>query len=100
MKDKISKVSGLQIVKPRFEWDAKDKLPEIKQFKADCKILFDGPSSDLKDQQRVGLIVNWLGREATQILNSVEARINSTEEVFEAMERVFRPELNQNLAWF
>ena len=38
MKENISKVSGLQLVKSRFEWDAKDKLTEIEQFKADCKI--------------------------------------------------------------
>ena len=47
---KISKVSGLQLVKPRFYWKACDKLIEIKQFKADCRILFDGPLSDLKDK--------------------------------------------------
>ena len=40
------------------------------KFKADCKILFDGPLSNLKDKQCAGLIVNWLGREATQILMS------------------------------
>ena len=96
----MSKVSGLQLMKPRFEWDAKDKLTEIDQLKADCKILFDGPLSDLKDKQCAALIVNWLGREATQILNSVEAEINSTEQVFEALERVFRPESNQTLARF
>ena len=59
----MSKVSGLQLVKPRFEWDAKDKLTEVEQFKADCKILFDGPLLDLKDKQHAGLIINWLGRE-------------------------------------
>ena len=68
----MSKVLGLQLVKPRFEWDTKDKSTEIEQFKADFKILFDGPLLDLKDKQRAVLIVNWLGREATQILYSVE----------------------------
>ena len=47
----MSKVSGLQLVKPRFDWDAKDKLTEIEQFKVDCKILFDGPLSDLKEKK-------------------------------------------------
>ena len=82
MKDKMSEVSGLQLVKPMFEWDAKDKLTEIEQFKADCKILFDGPLSNLKDKQQAGLIVNWLGREATQILTSIDTEINSTQEVY------------------
>ena len=65
---KMSKVSGLQLVKPSFDWGSRDKFTEIEQFKADCKILFDGPLCDLKDKQKAGLIVNWLGREATQIL--------------------------------
>ena len=28
----MSKVSGLQLVKPRFNWEACDKLTEIEQF--------------------------------------------------------------------
>ena len=96
----MAKVSGLQLVKPKFDWGSRDKLTEIEQFKSDCKILFDGPLSGLKDKQWVGLIVNWLGREATQILNSVDAEISSTQVVFEVLERVFRPESNQTLACF
>ena len=94
----MSKVSGLQLVKPSFDWGSRDKLTEIEQFKADCKILFDGPLCDLKEKQRAGLIVNWLVREATQILASVESDVNSPNEVFETLQKVFRPELNQTLA--
>ena len=39
----MTKVLGLQFVKPKFDWGSTDKLTEIEQFKADCKILFDGP---------------------------------------------------------
>ena len=46
------------------------------------------------------MIVNWLGKEATQIFTSVEAQVNSTEEVFQVLEKVFRPESNQTLARF
>ena len=96
----MSKVSGLQLVKPRFDWKAHDKLTEIEQFKADCKILFKGPLSDLKDKQWAGLIINWLGREATQIPTSVEADTNTTDNVFDALEKVFRPMSNQTMARF
>ena len=96
----MSKVSGLQLVKPRFDWEAHDKLTEIEQFKADCKILFEGPLSDLKDKQWAGLIINWLGREATQILISVEADTGTPYEVFDVLEKVFRPESNQTIARF
>ena len=93
---KMSKVLGLQLAKPKFDWESRDKLTELELFKVDCRIIFDGPLSDLKDKQQAGLIVNWLGREATQILTSVDAEINSTQEVFEA----FRLESNQTLAQF
>ena len=51
-------------------------------------------------QKRARLIVNWLDREATQILTSVKAGVNLTEEVSEALEKAFRPESNQTLAYF
>ena len=87
-------------MKPRFDWEAHDKLTEIEQFKADCKILFEGPLSDLKDKQPAGLIINWLGREATQILTSVEGDTSTADEVFDALEKVLRPESNQTMAHF
>ena len=46
------------------------------------------------------MLVNWLGREATQILASVESDVNTPTEVFEALEKVFRPESNQTLSHF
>ena len=62
--------------------------------------MFNGPLCDLKDKQCAGLLVNWLGREATQILASVESDVNSPKEVFGTLEKVFRPESNQTLAHF
>ena len=56
--------------------------------------------SDLKDKQWAGLILNWLGREATQILTSVEADTGTADEVFDALEKVFRPESYQTMAHF
>ena len=96
----MSKVGGLQFSRPVFDWDAKDKLTELSQFKADCNILFTGPLCDLKDKQRAGLLINWLGRQATQIIASVETSTDTPEDVFEALERVFRPESNQTLSRF
>ena len=96
----MSKVSGLNLVKPKFDWDAHDKLTEIEQFKADCKILFKDPLCDLKDKQRAGLIISWLGREATQIITSFEADIGNPDDMFDALEKVFRPESNQTMAHF
>ena len=93
----MSNIGGLQLSKPIFDWESRDKLTELEQFKADCRIIFDGPLCDLKEKQRAGLLVNWLGRQVTQILASLEFDVNSPNEVFEALERVFRPESNQTL---
>ena len=97
---KMSKVGGLQFSRPAFDWDSKDKLTELGQFKADCHVLFSGPLCDLKDKQRAGLLINWLGRQATQILASAEITADNPDEVFEALEKVFRPESNQTLSRF
>ena len=80
----IAKLGGLQLSKPVFDWNSRDKLAELEQFKADCKITFNGPLCDLKERQRDGLLVNWLGREATQILASVEVEISTPDVVFQA----------------
>ena len=96
----MSRVGGLQLSKPVFDWGVSDKLTELEQFKADCEISFNGPLCDLKEKQRAGLIVNWLSREATQILTSVESNVDTSTEVFEALEKVFRPESNQTLSHF
>ena len=40
------------------------------------------------------------GQRGHTILNLVEAQIDNTNEVFEALEKVFRPESNQTLACF
>ena len=46
------------------------------------------------------MIVNWLGREATQILTSIESNVDTPLEVYVALEKVFRPESNQTLSRF
>ena len=96
----MAKKGGLQLSKPIFDWESWDKLTELEQFKVDCKIIFDRPLCDLKERQRAGLLVNWLGREVTQILASVEVEISTPDEVFQALEKIFRPESNQILACF
>ena len=94
----MAKLGGLQLSKPIFDWESQDKLTELEQFKANCKTILDGPLCDLKERQRAGLLVNWLDREATQILASVEVEISTPDEVFQALQNVFRPESNQTLA--
>ena len=96
----MARLGGLQLSKPSFDWGVSDKLTELEQFKATCDILFNGPLCDLKEKQRAGLLINWLGREATQILASVESDVKTPNEVFEMLVKVFRPESNQTLSRF
>ena len=54
----------------------------------------------MKDKPKARLIVNCLGREAAQVLKSMEVEADKPDEVFEALEKIFRPESNQTLARF
>ena len=96
----MAKFSGLNLAKPRFEWDCADRLTELEHFKEDCRILFEGSLADMKDKPKAGLIVNWLGRECAQALKSLEVEADKPEEVYEALEKIFRLESNQTLARF
>ena len=80
--------------------DCRDRFTELEHFKEDCRILFEGPLTDMKDKPKAGLIVNWLGREATQVLKSMEVEADKPDEVFDALEKIFRQESNQTLARF
>ena len=55
---------SMQFNKPNFDWETKDCLLELEQFKQECSVLFDGPLSEMNDQQKAGLVVNWIGRHA------------------------------------
>ena len=48
---------AMQFNKPRFDWEAKDRLSELEQFKQECSVLFHGPLSEMKDAQKAGLVV-------------------------------------------
>ena len=63
---------AMQFNKPRFDWEVKDHLSELEQFKQECSILFQGPLSEMKDAQKAGLVVNWIGRQCVMTLHSME----------------------------
>ena len=68
---------AMQFNKPKFDWEAKDRLSELEQFKQECNVLFQGPLSDLKDSQKAGLIANWIGRQCIITLHSMGVELNS-----------------------
>ena len=91
---------AMQFNKPRFDWEAKDCLSELEQFKQECSVLFQGPLSEMKDAQKAGLIVNWIGRQCIMTLHSMNVMLDKPKTVFENLERIFRPESNQTLSRF
>ena len=94
------KMSGMQFNKPRFDWEAKDRLSELEQFKQECNVLFQGPLSKMKDPQKAGLIVNWISRQCTMTLHNMNVNLDKPDTVFETLEHIFRPESNQTLSRF
>ena len=60
---------AIQFNKLKFEWEARDHLSELEQFKQECSVLFDRPLSEMKDAQKAGLIVNWIGCQCTMMLH-------------------------------
>ena len=54
----------------------------------------------MKDPQKAGLIVNWIGRHCTIILHGMNISLDKPETVFETLENIFRPESNQTLSRF
>ena len=89
---------AMQFNKPQFDWEAKDHLSELEQFKQECSILFQGPLSEMKDAQKAGLIVNWIGCQCIMMLHSMGIVLDRPKTVFDNLEKIFRPESNQTLS--
>ena len=53
---------SLNYYKPKFTWDAIDKLVELDRIKSECEVLFDEPQDESPPNKQAGLVVNWLGR--------------------------------------
>ena len=90
----------MQFNKPRFNWEAKDRLSELEQFKQECSVLFQGPLSEMKDAQKAGLVVNWISRQCVMTLHSMGIVLDRPKTVFDSLEKIFHPESNQTLSHF
>ena len=50
--------------------------------------------------RKLGLIVNWIGRQCIMTLHSMGVELDRPKTVFDNLERIFRPESNQTLSRF
>ena len=93
-------MAGLNYYKPKFNWDAIDKLSELDRFKAECKVLFNGPLDESSPNRQAGLVVNWLGSEAGLTLHSLNLNYDTPDTIFDALMEVFRPIGNRTMSRF
>ena len=91
---------AMQFNKPKFNWEARDQLSELEQFKQECSVLFHSSLSEMKDAQKAGLIVNWISYQCTMMLHSMGIVLDRPQTVFKSLEKIFRPESNQTLSHF
>ena len=93
-------MAGLNYYKPKFNWDALDKLSELDRFKSECEVLFYGPLDESPPNRQAGLVVNWLGSEAVLTLRSLSLMYDELNTIFDALREVFRPIGNRTMSRF
>ena len=91
---------GLNYYKPKFNWDALDKLSELDRFKSECEVLFNRPLDESPPNRQAGLVVNWLGSEADLTLHSLNLMYDEPDTIFNALREVFRPIGNRMMSRF
>ena len=78
-------MAGLNYYKPKFNWDALDKLSELDRFKSECEVLFNGPLDESPPNRQAGLVVNWLGSGAGLTLCSLNLICDEPDTIFNAL---------------
>ena len=91
-------MAGLNYYKPKFNWDAFDKLSELDRFKSECEV-FNRPLDESPPNRQVGL-VNWLGSEAGHTQHSLNLMYDEPDTIFDALRDVFRPIGNRTMSRF
>ena len=54
----------------------------------------------MKDGQKAGLVVNWIGRQCTTTLHLMGITLDKPKTVFYSLGNILRPESNQTLSRF
>ena len=87
-------MANYQINRPKFNWDAKEKLVELENFKINMTILSDGPYHKMENnEKKMSNVLNWLGRQATQVIKSQGITPKTSEEIYDTLEKFSDPNL-------
>ena len=81
-----------EINRPKFNWETKEKLVELENFKTDVMILFDGSYHQMENNEQMSIMLNWLGKQVTQIIKSQGITPRTSQKIYDALEKNFRPE--------
>ena len=93
-------MADLNYYKPKFNWNAIDKLSELDCFKAECEVLFNGPLDESPPNRQAGLVVDWLGSKAGLTLRSLNLMHDEPNTIFGALRDVFRPVGSRTMSRF
>ena len=93
-------MANYQINRPKFNLDAKEKLIELESLKTEATILFDDPYHKMENNEKMSIVLNWLGRQAIQIIKSQGITPRIPEKIYDALENNFRPESHYTVAKF
>ena len=93
-------MAGLNYHKPKFNWNAIDKLSELDHFKAKCEVLFNSPLDESPPNRQAGLVVNWPRSETGLTLHSINLNYDTPNTIFDALGDVFRPTGNCTMSRF
>ena len=93
-------MANYNINKPKFNWDCQERLVELENFKTDINILFDGPYKKMEKDERASLVLNWLDRQTTMIIQSQGITPLEPKDIFDALTSVFCPKSSDTIAKF
>ena len=54
----------------------------------------------MENNEKMSIVLNWLGRQATQIMNSHGITPRTPKEIYDALEKIFKPESSNTIAKF
>ena len=90
-------MANYQIKRPKFNWDTKEKLVELENFKTDVTIILMVHTIKMENNEKTSIVLNWLGRQAPQIIKSQGITPRTPKEIYE---KTLRPESNDTMAKF
>ena len=93
-------MAELNYYRPKFNWDALDKLSELDRFKSECKVLFNGPLDEFPPNRQAGVVVNWLESEAGLTSCSLNFTYDEPDTILNALREVLRPIGNRTMSRF